>query len=1438
MRRFLIASLAAILGVTALPDTAGAAPPAPGATVSAEVLADLATEGTTTDFMVYLRERADLSGAAKRATTDARATDVYKALTTTATRTQADLRTDLAARKAPHKAFWIANALRVTGDKATVDAIAARPDVERIEPARSYPLIAPTPGTAAAPGTLATEWNVDKVRAPEVWSEYGVRGEGVVVATIDSGAQFDHPALVNQYRGNLGGGAFDHNYNWFDPSGVCSSPAPCDNTDHGTHVAGTAVGSDGAANQIGVAPGAKWIAAKGCETRNCSDAALLAAGQWVLAPTDLNGGNPRPDLHADVVNASWGGGQNDPWYRQILAAWGAAGIFPSFAVGNSGPTCGTALSPGDEANAYAVGGHDINNAIYVSSSRGAAVSGLTKPDISAPAVNVRSSVPGNGYAAFNGTSMATPHVSGTVALLWSAAPSLKGQVDDTRALLDTTAIDVDSTSCGGTAADNNNFGEGRLDAYAAVTAAPRGGVGRITGTVTNAASDAPLAGATVSAGEVRATTGADGRYALTVPAGEHEVTAFLYGYATGSATVVVPESGAVTADFALTATELATVSGRVTDGSGHGWPLAAKIEIAGRPGGPISTDPVTGRYSFEIAGGVTYRMTVTAAYPGYQTVIRELAVGDADLTADVAVPVQPACTAAGYAVSFADPVVSQTFDGTATPAGWQVVNRTPSGGWQFDDPGGRGNLTGGTGGFAIIDSDKLGSGNTQDSDLITPALDLSGATTPYVRFNSDWRALTSGDDTAYVDVSTDGGANWQNVWTQGASRRGPQVEEVALTPAAGAPSALVRFRFTGTFAWWWQVDNVQVLDRRCVPVPGGLVVGKTTDANTGAPLAGVQVSSVDSPAATGTSDAAGFYWLFSSALGPREFTATKTGYPAATRSATVVADGVTRLDFNVVAPRLAVSTTSVESQQPYDKTRTTSVTVTNTGTAPAQVDLMELTGGFAALGQRQGARVSEVTVAGGVSKERNSDGKSPLGTPARAGTLIDDAWSRAADYPEAIYDHAAVTLDGKIYSVGGGSGTGLERSAYVYDLAAGAWQQLPDMPSARSKASAAAVNGKVYVFGGWGPDEVVDTVDVYDPGTGAWSTVPGAVNPTPRAAAGVAVVGGRVYLIAGCVDSTCPDSVDVVAFNPATGAFTTRAAYPHLVSFLACGGIRGKVYCAGGSSTVAHRDGYVYDPATNAWTALPDMPFDLWASQDSTASGLLVLAGGVTDGFNTITNRGLAFDPAANTWRELPTAQFPRYRGAGACGVYKLGGSPARFVGSTESERLGGLDLCDEVGDVSWLSSTPTAFTLAPGKSQKITVTLTATAAAGILQPGGYTAKLGLRTTTPYPVPLVSVTMNVSPPASWGKVQGSIVGLNCQDDLIGIPATVRLMSVNTPGVSYTVRADSSGHYSYWVPRGRYDVVVARDGWLPETRRVQIAAAFTHTVDFTLQQDCI
>ena len=600
--------------------------PAAQANIDPVVLSQLTTQKESTVWVV-LREKANLTSAHSMKNWEERGTFVVAQLQATANRSQTGVRTLLKSRGKSHKPFWMVNAIKLTADAATINELAQRSDVERIIADGTFSIPQPKPATAQAK-VNTVEWGIDRINAPQVWSNFGVHGEGIVIANIDTGVQFDHPALVKQYRGNLGDGSFDHNYNWYDPSNVCGYPstAPCDNASHGTHTMGTMVGDDGVGNQIGVAPGARWIAAKGCEDMGCSYAALMAAGQWVLAPTDLSGNNPRPDLRPNIVNNSWGGGGGDTFYQSIVDAWVASGIFPQFSNGNSGPYCGSAGSPGDYTNTYAAGAFDINNSIAYFSSRGPSVFGEIKPNIAAPGVDVRSSVPGNGYVWYSGTSMASPHVAGTVALMWSAAPSLVGDIAATRALLDQTAIDVIDTSCDGggnptptaypppgstmphvSNVDNNVWGEGRLDAYAAVDLSPRGPVGTLAGVVTDAAG-APLGGVSihvVSSTNSRTTsTGPDGSYSLRLSIGHYDVSASLFGYIGQTVGADVSEGVTTPLNFALSPAPSHAVAGTVR--SGTGTPVAnANVSILNTPIPPTTTG-ADGRYSFASVPEGTY----------------------------------------------------------------------------------------------------------------------------------------------------------------------------------------------------------------------------------------------------------------------------------------------------------------------------------------------------------------------------------------------------------------------------------------------------------------------------------------------------------------------------------------------------------------------------------------------------------------------------------------------------------------------------------------------------------------------------------------------------------------------------------------------------------------------------------------------------------------
>ncbi|UZI27920.1 S8 family serine peptidase [Streptomyces sp. VB1] len=652
--------------LTATPPAAAATntvPPVASAKVEPALTAAVAESGEES-FYVVLKDRADLSAARKQQTHAAKANAAFEELRAKAADAQAPLRAFLDRKKAGHQGFWIANTIRVTGDQKLIGDLAKRSDVARIVKERHYKLDdVETAGEKATPsrpnadggdrdgvnadgsdadGTGAPEWGVADIKADQVWKQYDERGEGIVIANIDSGVQYDHPDLVGGYRGANGDGTFTHDYNWYDPSGRCgTSGVPCDNNGHGTHTMGTMVGANG----VGVAPNARWIAAKGCESNQCSDEFLLKAGQWILAPTDRDGENPRPDLAPNIVNNSWGGGDTT-FYQDIVVAWKSAGIFEAFAAGNDGDgtTCSTAHAPGAQAPAYGVGAYDSTGAIASFSGFGPSlVDGSTKPDISAPGVDIRSTWPGSSYKVSNGTSMATPHVAGAVALLWSAAPSLIGRIDETRALLDEGALDVDDTHCGGTAGMNNVWGEGRLDILASVDKAPHT-AGTVSGTVTDRATGAALSGVTVHAdsattGTRTVVTGPDGTYRLSLTPGAYDFTFTAYGYAAGSANAVeVVGNQDLTRDIPLAAVASHQITGTVLDVTGK--PLAgATVGMTGAPVPAVTTN-AKGKYTLPKVAEGTYGLTVKPAEPtlcnGAYT--GSATVAAADLTRNVQVP--------------------------------------------------------------------------------------------------------------------------------------------------------------------------------------------------------------------------------------------------------------------------------------------------------------------------------------------------------------------------------------------------------------------------------------------------------------------------------------------------------------------------------------------------------------------------------------------------------------------------------------------------------------------------------------------------------------------------------------------------------------------------------------------------------------------------------
>ncbi|HVG00872.1 MAG TPA: S8 family serine peptidase, partial [Chloroflexia bacterium] len=450
--------------------------------------------GQVAPIAILLADQADLSAAYSITDRDVRGRFVYDTLRSHADRTQAGLRAELDALGVSYTSFWVANVMFTRADRTLVEKLAARSDVKLIESNAMRRVIANpiAPGKANGPlNPQAVEWNIARVHAPEVWN-LGYRGEGIVIGIHDTGVQWDHPALKPQYRG-WNGVTADHNYNWHDAihtdPGDCpgNSPAPCEGYSHGSHVTGIAVGDDGAGNQIGVAPGADWIACRSMDTNgDGTPQTYTECLQFFLAPYDLAGQNANPSLRPHVVNNSWGctpsEGCDTPnlqVLKPIVENVQAAGILVVSSAGNGGPACGTVNQPIAIYDAtFATGGTNINDELWSGSSRGPVTvdgSNRLKPNISAPGQNVRSSLKGGGYGQLTGTSMASPHVAGSVALLWNAWPDLQRDITTTKTLLHNTAdpnITVPGGQvCGGTGPTtipNNLFGYGLVDAYAAV----------------------------------------------------------------------------------------------------------------------------------------------------------------------------------------------------------------------------------------------------------------------------------------------------------------------------------------------------------------------------------------------------------------------------------------------------------------------------------------------------------------------------------------------------------------------------------------------------------------------------------------------------------------------------------------------------------------------------------------------------------------------------------------------------------------------------------------------------------------------------------------------------------------------------------------------------------------------------------------------------------
>lgn len=1194
---------------------------------------------------VKMKAAASLSVQAQPKAWKARGEAVYKSLTNAAKSGQASLRTTLDQKHVSYKSFWAVNALRVVADDATINEIKGRSDVASVVDDYRIEIPEPNPGRVEQ-AVQGIEWNIANVRAPEAWNSFGTRGEGVVVATIDTGVQYDHPALARQYRGHNADGSIDHNYNWFDPAMMCGG-APCDNAGHGTHTMGTIVGDDGGDNQIGMAPGARWIAAKGCEDFSCSLESLIAAGQWMLAPTDSSGANPRPDLRPNIVSNSWGGGGGSDFYRDIVNAWVAAGMFPVFANGNAGSSCGSSGSPGDYPESYSAGAYDINNLIADFSSRGASFYGVVKPNISAPGVNVRSSVPGNGYEAFDGTSMATPHVAGAVALLWSAAPAVAGDIAATRELLNTGAVDHEDLSCGGDPGNNNVYGEGQLDIVSTLDIAPIGPTGYLAGTVQSDAG-LPIAGAdlTVTGDHVRHVhSGLAGDYSVRLPVGSFQVTAHAFGYLPSDATNVDVQQDATTQlDITMTTAPTFAVEGTITDSDGT--PVeGATVSLPGTPLEPVLSDDI-GFFVFPTVPVGDYHLTASAG-GCFSDASADISVG-ADVVLDL--QLQQKHDAYGYVCTRGQ---FDYLNGSTLVLSGDDAATTVSLPFSFPFYGTSVNQIGvSTNGFVSLKpSSDLGDvmiPNPNEpngavfamwDDLVTGdgIYTATVGTAPNRKFVIEWRnTFFFGGDPDVVNFEIVLGENGQitTQYTGSSGQRGRGTDaSIGIENPTGSDGIQYSFHQAA-------LDGDQAV---VYSIPhAGFVEGSVTDANDHLAISGAKITLLhsDGSSTIGSTDSSGHYRMLVSA-GSYGLSITRNNYATYSAQVTVVENQTSTQNAALKTAKGVLTPSTLQLVLEQNTTRTRTLSLSNAGTSSLTYSLLE-----------SGGRLQ---VTARTAKRKRATNVDPLAHDTR-GLYSDNVAAAATVTPASAGDVISSFSTGLSLGWGIGQDSNLwisdvfAVSNFEYDVTgnptgtshatpwAGEWAADMAFDTARNLMCQLSVGGDGAVHC-WDPasGDVVDTL------TGTWS------NSLQRGLAYRSdddsfYVGGWgegiVYHVAG-PSSANPGEV-ISSCAPADGD----------ISGLAYNGAAGVLWVATNSMTDT-----IYELNPDDCTVLASFPPP---------------QGGGFQG------AGLEMDQEGNLWA---VAQSPN-------NVYLV-----------ETD-------VPTIGDIPWLTLSPTSGQLAPGASQNVQLTI------------------------------------------------------------------------------------------------------------------------------------
>ncbi len=922
-----------------------------------------------------------------------------------------------------------------------------------------------------------------------------------------------------------------------------------------------------------------------------------------------------------------------------------------------------------------------------------------------------------------------------------------------------------------------------------------GPTGILSGTVTEQGSAAPVENAAIQAGPSVTQTyttrsAADGSYALYLPVGTVTATVSAYGYYPASAAgIAITQDATTRQDFTLTPAPRAVISGTVKDAL-TGWPLYAKIAIAGYPGDPIFSDPETGFYAITLVQGIAYTFTAQAFVAGYLPQAAGSGMVAGDQTLDLLLDADlNACEAPGYRLSNAGGI-DQDFE-SWPPAGWKVTSNVASGlVWKLDSAYGDGNYTGGSGHAATVDSDH-NLGTPYDTELRSPPFDLSGILTQTLQYRLNFQSY-SGLEALDVELSADHGATWNNLrhftTDQGAIYALPGVQDSIDLSAWGAASQVyLRWRYYTRRAipwdWYAQVDEVRLggaalLD--CAPRSGGLVVGNVYDANTLAPLTGATVAS-DGDASTATLDTPedpsvgnSFYTLFASP-GPHTFLASlRSPYGQDMREVMITQGKAARQDFYLPAGKLRSAPSGLQATVPMGQNTSQALTLYNDGGLPVHFELMEINKGMVISGP------FEQPVFGIKPFRQHQPDTQGLKVPASAPGPSFDAGQVIQSWPTGL-SYAW----GLAYDAGNGTvwvsspSPGWSGSDALYEYTTSGIQTGRSYPHAFAHTYGPADmaynwrSGKLWILELQG-----NCIYEIDPASG--------------------YTGASI-----CFKASI--SQRGLAYDPSTDTWFAGGWNDYMIyRFAPDGTLLAQVNVG---IPIA---GLAYNPDTEHLFVVenqsPNKFYVLDVADNYSQVGQFTAAG-----FGEYSGAGLEFDCDGNLWAVNQQSNS----------VYQI------ESGETTS-------VC--AADLPWLSTAPVTGTLGAHTSLPVNVTFDA-AAPGVEQPGNYSAQLKIRNDTPYLVANVPLSMTVSAPPSWGRLHGTVTGLGyCdQNPAPGKQAQVTLQSAT--GQAWQLQADTAGQYTYWVEASGspYTVTAALPGHLAGSASgVAVDAQQTTTQDFALR----